>query len=419
MQHSTLRRRMDRLAAPFCLLLVLLSFPAALLAQNDQLDATLGQLQAAEQRIEALLQALDTQPEEHRDALLFRIDERLLALVSEMDAKALELAGVDEDSLESESALAIIAVGVRVLELALTRVDQINQRIAEAREEISEFEASMRGNVAQSFVQEQQMLRYRYLQLLIEYLQVIENLAQQPGFPEAVGDGSKLRESLEAEIDLLAERTAGQIRLDAATLVELRSRLAESPLDQDLQNAVQAVQRKQSRSLASLEATIALLESLGLDAAEFRALIVRQRGVIGIELLQRQVFAHVMREQLESAQQRIVSTGPNLILRTLIFLLILAVAWVLAGLARKLMRAFLSIRHVTLTRLSGEVLVSVIGIVVFLFGLIVALSSLGVSVGPMLAGLGIAGIIIGFALQDSLGMPPLFLQHLIKHLVTR
>ncbi len=248
------------------------------------------------------------------------------------------------------------------------------------------------------------MLRNRYLQLLIQHLQVLETLSEQPVFDEAIGTGpQELRDNLEAEVDLLAERAAGQIRLDATTLIELRSRLAEAPLDQDLDRAVQAVQRKQSRSLDSLEATVGLLEALGLDAAEFRALIVRQRGVIGIELLQRQVFARVMRDQLETAQQRVVSTGPNLILRTLIFLIILAVAWVLAGLARKLMRAFLSIRHVTLTRLSGEVLVSVIGIVVFLFGLIVALSSLGVSVGPMLAGLGIAGIILGFALQDSLG----------------
>ena len=37
-----------------------------------------------------------------------------------------------------------------------------------------------------------------------------------------------------------------------------------------------------------------------------------------------------------------------------------------------------------------------------LLGALIALSQLGISLGPLLAGLGIAGFIIGFALQDSL-----------------
>ena len=37
-----------------------------------------------------------------------------------------------------------------------------------------------------------------------------------------------------------------------------------------------------------------------------------------------------------------------------------------------------------------------------IFGLLVALSQLGISLGPLLAGFGVAGFIIGFALQDTL-----------------
>lgn len=38
-----------------------------------------------------------------------------------------------------------------------------------------------------------------------------------------------------------------------------------------------------------------------------------------------------------------------------------------------------------------------------LVGFLVALSYVGVELAPLLAGLGIAGFIVGFALQDSLG----------------
>ena len=37
-----------------------------------------------------------------------------------------------------------------------------------------------------------------------------------------------------------------------------------------------------------------------------------------------------------------------------------------------------------------------------LLGLIIAIAQLGIEVGPLLAGLGIAGFVIGFALQDTL-----------------
>ena len=42
------------------------------------------------------------------------------------------------------------------------------------------------------------------------------------------------------------------------------------------------------------------------------------------------------------------------------------------------------------------------GRLVLLVGLIIALSQVGISLGPVLAGLGIAGLIVGFALQDTL-----------------
>ena len=47
-------------------------------------------------------------------------------------------------------------------------------------------------------------------------------------------------------------------------------------------------------------------------------------------------------------------------------------------------------------------IVSMVSNLVMIFGLLIALSQLGISLGPLLAGLGVAGFIIGFALQDTL-----------------
>jgi small conductance mechanosensitive channel len=56
-----------------------------------------------------------------------------------------------------------------------------------------------------------------------------------------------------------------------------------------------------------------------------------------------------------------------------------------------------------MSELLKNILVSTSGGLVMALGVLMALSSIGISLAPMLAGLGVAGFIVGFALQDSLG----------------
>ena len=56
-----------------------------------------------------------------------------------------------------------------------------------------------------------------------------------------------------------------------------------------------------------------------------------------------------------------------------------------------------------LSQLARRMIVNTSANPVMLLGLMLALSQLGISLGPLLAGLGVAGSIIGFALQDTLG----------------
>jgi small conductance mechanosensitive channel len=76
---------------------------------------------------------------------------------------------------------------------------------------------------------------------------------------------------------------------------------------------------------------------------------------------------------------------------------------VLARVTRRIVRRAVSTSRLNFSQLLQKMLVSVSANVVRILGLLVALSQLGVSLGPVLAGLGIAGFIVGFALQDTLG----------------
>ncbi len=64
-------------------------------------------------------------------------------------------------------------------------------------------------------------------------------------------------------------------------------------------------------------------------------------------------------------------------------------------------RALASTRLHT-SKLLQDLFVSLAGKAIFLVGILIALAQVGVQIGPLLAGLGIVGFIVGFALQETL-----------------
>jgi small conductance mechanosensitive channel len=89
--------------------------------------------------------------------------------------------------------------------------------------------------------------------------------------------------------------------------------------------------------------------------------------------------------------------------RLLIILLILLAFRTLSRLTKRGVRAACERPEVDISTLLKDVLVSVCGGTVMVIGILMALSQMGISLGPMLAGLGVAGFVVGFALQDTLG----------------
>lgn len=94
--------------------------------------------------------------------------------------------------------------------------------------------------------------------------------------------------------------------------------------------------------------------------------------------------------------------GPRLLLRLMLAALILLLFMQLGKLAKKMMGRALRPSRVNLSRLLRDTIMGSVKNVIIVLGALIALSQLGISLGPLLAGLGVAGFIIGFALQDSL-----------------
>lgn len=94
--------------------------------------------------------------------------------------------------------------------------------------------------------------------------------------------------------------------------------------------------------------------------------------------------------------------APQHIFQLFVFALILLIARALAKLTRKVVSKAVSSKNLKLSHLMQDFFISMSGKVVWVIGIMVGLSQIGLNLAPILTGFGIAGVIIGFALQDTL-----------------
>ena len=139
----------------------------------------------------------------------------------------------------------------------------------------------------------------------------------------------------------------------------------------------------------------------GLDASAHVRTLFRTTGVVSGDLLDRRVLGGLVRETIAKAQSSVVENGPGWLGTILIVIVILIVARLLGKLAAGGVRRALSAPALPMSTLLQDFFVKVTANVVLLLGVLVALAQLGIDLAPVLAGLGIAGFIIGFALQDT------------------
>ncbi|MEL6430428.1 MAG: mechanosensitive ion channel family protein [Planctomycetota bacterium] len=95
--------------------------------------------------------------------------------------------------------------------------------------------------------------------------------------------------------------------------------------------------------------------------------------------------------------------GPLVAGRVALFLLLLFVARILARAIGRITRGALDRAAPNASELLKEFVQSTVSKVVFFLGLVLALQNLGLDIAPLLAGIGVLGFVVGFALQDTLG----------------
>jgi small conductance mechanosensitive channel len=229
---------------------------------------------------------------------------------------------------------------------------------------------------------------------LITYIEMAESFGYEQ---------EALRLSLEQEFSDTSANRSIFLQLALDNVAVLKSAVATMSADTELPQKLNAAQARISVASQALQSVVDLMNRLGMPTRQFRQQLLTATGELTTDVLDVGLVAGLIRDWSKAALEYTKTQGPRLLFRLLLVALIIVGFAYLSVLVRKGLTRAMQSSKVTLSELLKAMIVSTAKNLVFLIGLLFALSQLGISIGPLLAGLGIAGFIVGFALQDTLG----------------
>jgi small conductance mechanosensitive channel len=199
-----------------------------------------------------------------------------------------------------------------------------------------------------------------------------------------------------------ADELSGRLALDLERISDLESRASDTPDDANVPVLLVAATKSLDNNAASQEVVCDLMDAYELGSAEYRAQLVTATSDITTGLTDTGVAVTLFSRAIDSFVTWITDHGPGFVIKLLLFTGVLIAFYFVTRVLKKALEKALEASKLNISQLLRRMIVSTVSNLVMLLGLLVALSQFGISLGPLLAGLGVAGFIIGFALQDTL-----------------
>ena len=373
----------------------------AIAASEETSIVSAGELAESIARIEGSivrLQELANQTQQSSpldaEALEFRLDQRIIRLMNDVTrlvrhAVALPSDNPDRNALEERLAEDLADTD----QLLFQRMEALQARYALNREK-SQTAGEPDKFALQAYVHGLENLRMGYIAALVNLIESRDLL----GLPN-----EDIRQKVEPMLYREAEKTSARIELFRVTLGEMKAKLAKDTTNTAMLSVTNQMQLERAVEIGRLEALLKYMTQLDIDTVLYRSVLLRESSGVSLRLLDREAIGRVLEDSWEATRGAAAKNLPEMLFKLFIFVLILFAFRALSHLTGRLVRSALNRSSADLSTLLKDILVSGSGAMVMLLGILVALSQVGVSLGPALAGLGVAGFIIGFALQDTLG----------------
>ncbi|BFM12988.1 mechanosensitive ion channel family protein [Simiduia litorea] len=327
---------------------------------------------------------------ERQASLQLRITERQLELLTAFDTLSDRI--VEEEAKDRAQTELKVKLAPQLLALGPLIKAAINRRLA-AIDNLEQTHEVLSIIWMADYLEHNTFIDHAYLRLT----QHAKNLA------DLQLDNAESTAYLHQALQQRAEVLAGQIALTQKELEANLHSLAASPDDAATQQTVKSLEDKQNITTDSLKNTVALLQENNLDAGRYKEILIKSTGDITADILDVNLLKRLSHAWLKNITDYALDNGAGLFFKIIVFLLILLVFHYLSRAGAKLLRKSLAKSTMPVSALMETMVVNLCRRMILLVGILLGLSQLGFSLAPILAGLGVAGFIIGFALQDTLG----------------
>ena len=209
---------------------------------------------------------------------------------------------------------------------------------------------------------------------------------------------------LDQLLDTYTIKSAGQLELTITALDDISSLISFAPEDTkiELTSKAKILEHKKSNIAKSLSRRIALMDLRGLETTSFYHILLSATGQVSGDIFNSKVAFDLVQRSSEAMKLWFIENGIDLVWKFLLFTAIILLFRALSKLSTRVIGSTLEKSNLQLSSLLKEFFTSIASKIVMLIGILIALSQLGIQVTPLLAGLGMVGFIVGFALQDTL-----------------
>lgn len=190
--------------------------------------------------------------------------------------------------------------------------------------------------------------------------------------------------------------------LSSAQVKDLSAGVVALPDDTELKAKLKVAQDRVRKVAAILESNLSIMADLDIPTAGYKQQLLTSTGSITASSLDLEVITGLLSDWSDALIDALIEQGPGLAFQLLLFVAIIYIFRKLAGLVQRGVNSAMDANQQHISRLLRQMISSTSKNIVIILGVLIALSQVGISLGPLLTGLGIAGFIIGFALQDSL-----------------
>ena len=238
--------------------------------------------------------------------------------------------------------------------------------------------------------------------LLYEHMQALFNNSMH--LQSMGSDASNDLAYLDQLLDTYSVKLVGQLELAKAEIDDLSDLLSFAPeeVKKELTAKSAILQNKKKKIAESLSHILALMDQRGLNISSYQHVLISATGQVSGDVFDSEVALDLFRRASEATQLWLVENAGSLIWKITLFILIIVAFLALSKFSGKMVNTALNKSKLQLSGLLKEFFTSIASKLVLLIGILIAMSQFGIEVTPLLAGLGMVGFIVGFALQDTL-----------------